>query len=152
MALAAPHRWIITRDFLVDLNGTKDFKMTVDDCRERCYGSCGLPPDMALMQKEGSDPFDERADRHGWTPAQRKLELWFNDRLRVVSRIQWIEDQVNETMLTGKIDLDQMSPKEQGIFLHKLSVVKERRKAGDERRAHIRQYMVASGHTLYGTH
>lgn len=137
MALAAPHRWVVTRDFLVDLNGTKDFKMTVDDCCDRCYGSCGLPPDAALMQKEGTDPFDLRADQNNWTPAQRKIELWVNDRISTANRIQWLNDQVHESLITGQAPLNLMTQKEQGVFLWLLREARLKRKVRAERQQKI---------------
>ena len=124
MALAAPHRWVVTRDFLVDSNGTKDFSVVVDNGMCQCNGSCGPPPDVALMLKEGNDPFDEHADKMNWTMQQRQTEAWLSDRLNAVIRLQWIEDQVWETLRTGTAPFNFMSEHEQVLFMDKLRKAK----------------------------
>lgn len=127
MALTAPHRWVVVRDFLVDLNGTKNFKMDVDDSAPVCHGSCGLRPDEALMHKEGRDPFDEKADQMNWTLKQRQTELWLETLRHKVSRIQWLDDQVHESLITGTAPMAMMTQAEQKRFLELMAAAKRRR-------------------------
>jgi hypothetical protein len=124
MALASPHRWSAVRNFLVDLNGTVNFKVKLDEsfC---CHGSCGLRPDVALMQKEVADPIDTMGDRLNWSPKQRQAERWIYDHIAKVSRVHWIQEQVQETLITGTAPFSMMTPMEQNRFLFLLRKAKE---------------------------
>ena len=139
MALASPHRWVYVREFLVDLNGTKDFRMDVDDSAPPCHGGCGLRPDEALMRKEGRDPFDEIADRENWDSKRRRLELWIDDLKHKVSRIHWLEEQVHETMITGTAPMNMMTQDEQKKFLHRIQMAKHRQSSYRQKRDEYRE-------------
>jgi len=117
VALASPHRWSAVGDFMADLNGTKNFKLSVDYEALACHGTCGLRPDEAMMQKEKVNRFDLLADKMNWSPSERKNQMWLSNLLGKVARVQWLADQLHETLITGSAPMDDMTPAEQKRFL-----------------------------------
>lgn len=79
------------------------------------------------MRSEPVSRFDMIADEMGWDGATRKVEHWLFERVGTTKRLQWLENQVVESLKTESAPLEQMTPQEQNWFLREISVRKKKR-------------------------
>lgn len=129
--------WSSVRDFMQDNNGTLEIYIRIGDWMPSVVGSCGLHPDEAVMHSEPVSRFDMIADEMGWDGATRKVEHWLFERVGTTKRLQWLENQVVESLKTESAPLGQMTPQEQKWFLREIRVRKNnraRRRKYDKRR------------------
>lgn len=119
--------WSSVRDFMQDNNGTVEISIRIGDWMPSVVGSCGPHPDNAAMRSEPVSRFDMIADEMGWDGATRKVEHWLFERVGTTKRLQWLENQVVESLKTESAPLEQMTPQEQNWFLREISVRKKKR-------------------------
>jgi len=119
--------WSSVRDFMQDNNGTVEIYIRIGDWMPSVVGSCGPHPDDAAMQSEPVSRFDMIADEMGWDGATRKVEHWLFERVGTTKRLQWLENQVVESLKTESAPLGQMTPKEQAWFVKQIRLRKIKR-------------------------
>lgn len=113
-------------DFMSDRNAALKICVPVDESVPFCHGSCGPSPDVSLMLREGYHPFDEIADKCGWSASERRVEFDIYTRLVAIRQANRLDAQVVESMKTGRADLSNMKPSDVARFLGKISAAKKR--------------------------
>ena len=86
--------WREYAEFFRDGNAPPRFAFP--EIAERTFGSMGVPPDVALMNKEPVNRLDQMADAMGWDGERRLIENWLANQLVPIQRRQWIENSLRE--------------------------------------------------------
>jgi hypothetical protein len=121
-----------------DNNATLDFQIVLGNGMPPINGTCGMKPDEAMMASEPISRFDMLADAMGWDIETRKVEYWIWEKLGKTNRLQWLENQVVESMKTESAPMSAMTPEETSWFLREIAVRKiarEKRREYDKRRS-----------------
>lgn len=133
-----PHRrilWSRIKDFLQDNNGTVSVTIPIAAGFPPLYGSCGLPPDDALMAKEPINVFDRIADEMGWDIPTRRVEYSIYLLIGKTHRMSWLNNQVSESLRTNSAPLSKMTAEETSWFLRELKARKDDKKKRLEQHA-----------------
>lgn len=113
--------WSRVKDFLQDNNSTLNFAVSLSSHIPAPMGTCGLRPDESLMAREPLSFFDMMADQSGWDIPTR---IFIMQRIAKANRIQWLENQIIETLKTGSAPISIMTKAEKNWFLRELSIRK----------------------------
>ena len=127
-----------------DNNATMDVYVALGNGMPPISGGCGRRPDEAMMAAEPINRFDILADAMGWDIPTRKIEYWIWEKLGKTNRMQWLENQVVESLKTESAPLDAMTPEEASWFLREIAarkIARAKRHEYDKRRENERQTM-----------